>query len=39
MINDCQYKDFSETFENEGLKGVVEMLKKIKKFSEIDLTF
>lgn len=39
MANDCKYKDVSELFENEGEKGIIQLLSKQKKFEEIDLIF
>lgn len=39
MANDCKYKDMSELYENEGKKGVTQLLAKQKKFEEIDLIF
>lgn len=37
LAQDSIYKDFSEAFENEGKKGVIDILKKRKQFSEIEL--
>ena len=39
MAEDCKYKDMSELYEHEGKKGVIELLKKQKQYSEIDLIF
>lgn len=32
-----QYKDMSEVYENEGKKGIINILKQVKQFKEIDL--
>lgn len=37
MKNDSQYKDFGEIYEAEGNKGIVDILRKRKQFSEIEL--
>ena len=37
MAKDCKYKDMSDLYENEGRRGVVELLKKQKQYEEIDL--
>ena len=37
MAEDCKYKDMSELYENEGKKGVIELLRKQRVYSEFDL--
>lgn len=37
LKNDSVYKDFAEIYEKQGKEGIIEILKKRKKFSEIDL--
>lgn len=37
LCEDSKYKDFSEIFEKEGRKGIINVYKKRKKFSEIEL--
>lgn len=39
LKNDSKYKDFGEIYENEGKEGIIEIYKKRKQFSEIELTF
>ena len=36
MSKDCNYKDISELYENEGKYGIINLLKKQKKYSELD---
>lgn len=39
LKNDSQYKDFGEIYEAEGKAGIIDVLKKRKQFSEIDLLY
>lgn len=39
MKNDSQYKDFGEIYEAEGKKGIIDILRKRKQFSEIDAMY
>lgn len=39
LQEDSKYKDFSEIYENEGKQGIIDILKKKKQFSEIDLIY
>ena len=39
MKNDSQYKDFGEIYEAEGKKGIINILRKRKQFTEIDLMY
>ena len=39
MAEDCIYKDVSELYEREGKRGVVNLLRKQKKYEEIELIF
>lgn len=37
LKNDSQYKDFGEIYQNEGKQGIINVYKKRKQFSEIEL--
>ena len=39
LKNDSQYKDFGEIYEAEGKAGIIDILRKRKQFSEIDLAY
>ena len=39
LKNDSQYKDFGEIYEAEGRAGIIDILRKRKQFSQIDLTY
>lgn len=39
MAEDCEYKDVSELYEHKGKEGVIKLLKRQKKYEEIDLVF
>lgn len=39
LKNDSQYKDFGEIYEAEGRAGIIDILRKRKQFSEIDLAY
>lgn len=39
LKNDSQYKDFGEIYEAEGKPGIIDILRKRKQFSEIDLAY
>ena len=39
LKNDSQYKDFGEIYEAEGKAGIIDILRKRKQFSEIDLSY
>ena len=39
MAEDCNYKDMSELYEHEGKKGVIDLLRKQREYSEYELIF
>lgn len=39
MSKDSKYKDFGDVFSNEGKMGMINLIRKMKQFEEIDLVF